>query len=303
MEDTTYLFGLLSLIIILIFVYLKREKKLRYYWLGLICFILFLLPVASIKENALEHRLYLSAIGFSLMCMESNFINNIRFDKGVGRWIMIFIVLLFSALTIRNSKNYKDEISFWSKALETSPHSAKAHLQMGSYYQIEGKIENAEMEYKTAIELKPDFPNTHNNLGKIYLDKGNLAEAQKFFLQELRIKPNPVAYYNLSSVQEDNGNFEEAKIYLKKSLEMDPNYADALVDLGILNAREQKYDDALDLLQKTIKSDPKNKLAYKNTALVYLAKKQYVKAKEYYLLSKQMGVDLNIPLLDTLVSH
>jgi len=40
--------------------------------------------------------------------------------------------------------------------------------------------------------------------------------------------------------------------------------------------------------------------ANKNITLIYLAKKQFIEAKKYYLISKQLGVDINIPFLDTL---
>jgi len=300
MEDTTYLYGLLSLVLIFVFIFLKRIKSTRYYWSGLICFILFLLPAGFIQENALEHRLYIPAIGFSLMCLETDLFNKIEFDKGIGRWILLFILALFSGMTILNTKNYRDEISFWAQAVKTSPHCARAHMQIGSYYQMDGKIDEAEKEYKTAIALKPDMPNVHNNLGKVYIQKNMLDEAEKQLSMELKIKPNAVAYYNLAIVKEDKNDFESAKTLLNRSIELKPDYADALVDLAILYAREQKYDEALDLCLKTIQYDPANKLAYKNTALIYLVKKQFPKAKEYYLKSRQMGVDMNLPMLDTL---
>ncbi len=299
MEDTTYLFGLLGLIII-VFIFLKREKTLRYFWMGLVLFILFLLPAAIIKENALEHRLYLPAIGFFLMCMENSYVSKIRFDKGASGGIAILVVVLFSVLTMRNGKNYKDETTFWAKGLETSPHSAKVHFQMGAYYQIEGRSAEAENEYKQAIELNPDMPDVHNNLGKLLIAKEQYDEAEKVLLTEIGIKPNPVAYYNLATVYELKGNISEAKKYINKALEMNLNYADALVDLGILYAREKNFDKALDLCRQTLVADPENKLAYKNITLIYLAKKQLKEAKEYYLKSKQMGVEINVPLLDTL---
>lgn len=300
MEDTTYLLGILALILIIVFIHLKRTRGSGYYFAGLACFLLFLFPVAFIKENALEHRLYLPAIGFSIMCIENNFITKINFNKN-KIWIITFgIAFVFSILTFSNTKYYKDEITFWTSALETSPHSARVHMQAGSYYQINGKLDEAEKEYKIALELNPDLPNIHNNLGRLYISKKMFNEAELHLKMELEIKPNPSAYYNLAIIQEEKENFEEAKNLLQKSLEINSDYTDALVDLGILYAREQKFNEALELLFRTIKIEPSNKLANKNIALIYLATKKYNEAKIFYLKSKQLGTEMNIPFLDTL---
>lgn len=301
MEDTTYILGILAVLLIISFVHFRRTKNSGYYIAGVTCFLLFLIPVGFIKENALEHRLYLPAIGFSIMCVENSFIYKINFNKNATWLITTLIAVVFSILTFVNIKYYKDEITFWTRALTTSPHSARTHLQIGSYYHVDGKLDEAEKEYETALELNPDLPNIRNNLGRLYISKKMFNEAELLLKKELEIKPNSVAYYNLAIIQEEKENSEEAKKLLQKSIGINPNYTDALVDLGILYAMEKKFDAALQLLLRTIKIDPSNKLANKNIVLIYLATKQYKEAKKFYLLSKRIGVaGMDIPFLDSL---
>lgn len=301
MEDTTLLYGVLALIIIYFSFFRKRAFNPSHFWLGLTWFILFLLPTGIIGENALEHRLYIPGIGFSIMCASNKTINNLSFDKGFPKWIVISTLLLFCILTFLHSKNFKDVDPFWKKARQTSPHSALARLHMGIYYHFNNNIEKAEEEYRMAIQIDPFLKDNHNNLGKIMLDKGLLEEAEMLLKTELEITPDhALAYYNLSSIRQRQGKYTEAKKYLEKAVTINPNYTDALNDLGTLLAMEKKYDEALQLFHKALQIEPTYKLSHKNIALLYLSKKEYAKAKFYYLNSKNLGINIYIPILDSL---
>lgn len=299
MEDTSFLFGLLACAGCIYLFSRKPVLRMPHFITGLAWFVLFLLPAGIIAENALEHRLYVPSIGFFIMCMNTKTIGSLDLKKGVVRWIAGFLLILFCVLTFSHSKNFKDAHTFWSKAVETSPSSATAHFHMGIYYQLRNDPSNAEKEYLTALQ-GPAIRHLHNNLGKIYLDKGMLREAEEHFRLELQIQPDEVAYYNLFSIREKQGNLEEGKKYLLKALELKPNYEDALNDLGSIYAMEQKYDEALTLFRKATDARPTYTLAHKNIALVYLAKKEYKKAKEYYDSVRQKGIEIRIPMLDTL---
>ena len=145
--------------------------------------------------------------------------------KKIIVFISLLIILIFSSVTIYRNQYYKDKLSFWKNATETSPNFAFNHNNLGAMYYLDKNIEEAEKEFKKALELNPEEKMAHNNLGLVYVNKGQLQDAEDEYKKELEINPYyDNAYYNLGLLYWGEKRYDEAKKSWKKILEINPNF-------------------------------------------------------------------------------
>jgi tetratricopeptide (TPR) repeat protein len=143
--------------------------------------------------------------------------------------------------------------------------------------QAQGELHEAQKEYEEAIftfnhilELDPRRPGIHYRLGRVYLSRfrdGQKSEdreaAQREFMAELTIDPgNGNASYELASIQTDLGNLDEATKLYEQIVERYPDFEEALVGLGGVYLDSQKPTQALEVLERAIKLNPKDDIAW-----------------------------------------
>ena len=98
-----------------------------------------------------------------------------------------------------------------------------------------------------------------------------VAEAQKFFAAKQYAKAednyhkilqrdenNTLVLGNLAAIEMEQGKLAEAEKHLMTAVAQHPDDAYNVAMLGYLKFRQEKYDDALDLLSRAVKLDPSN---------------------------------------------
>lgn len=230
MRDTTFLYGIISIIILSIILFFTKIKHWNFILFGILWFFLFLLPSfirpdPTTIANFIEHRLYVPIIGIFIILLETNFIKKIDFKKRNALIIVGSLILLFSIITLVHSRSFVDRLAFWKNATETSPSFAFNHNNLGAMEYLDGNMDKAEKEFKIALALNPKEPMAHNNLGLVYVNQNKLAEAEAEYQKELEINPNyDNAYYNLGLLYWQEKRSDEAISNWKKTLEINPNF-------------------------------------------------------------------------------
>ena len=236
-QDTTFVYGIIAIILILIGMILTKNKKYPNIIFGLLWFFLFLTPTlvrpnTNIFSDFIEHRLYLPVIGFFLLITETDFIQRFSYKKTSSIVISSIIISLFIPITIINSQNFKNRMTFWNNATKYSPHAPLAHRNLGAMLFLDGKLDEAKPEFEKALELNPKEEMAHNNLGLIYMNKGEFEKAEEEFNKELEVNPYyDNAYANKGILYYKMGRMDEAVNSWKKTLEINPGYSEALYNL------------------------------------------------------------------------
>lgn len=253
-QDTTFIFGVLVIFVIIGFVTIQWKDKLTprdsFYMMlfGLIWFLIFLLPSfirpnPSITADFIEHRLYLPIIGLLIFLAESHLWRYLEHPR--GKWylgICILIVMSFCFLTFRHENNFFDKMAFWKNAAVTSPHSPLAQRNLGAMYYLDGKYDLAEEYYKKSLSLNKFEPMVHNNLGLIYANKELFPEAEREYLEELSFNPYyDNAHFNLGLLYYKIGKLEEAKKEWEKTLEINPDHGGVRQLIDALAAQSQNH--------------------------------------------------------------
>jgi tetratricopeptide (TPR) repeat protein len=131
---------------------------------------------------------------------------------------------------------------------------------IGRAYRETGYLSEAIEEFKKAVSLDARFPRVHYYLGLTYLLRdgvNKLGDAAAEFKIELAAHPEEFfANYYLgiaSTVQRD---WAVAIGFLRKASEIQPNNADPYYFLGQAYLGLEKYEDAIEVLRKSIALNP-----------------------------------------------
>ena len=119
----------------------------------------------------------------------------------------------------------------YQKAISLDPDFADAHLRLAMSFEVLGKKDEAEAEYKKAAEAYQKYvrnnqkdAKAHFNMGMAYNRLGKPDEAVKAFRQAVKLEPeNSDSQYELGIAYGKNRLYQESVNALQKALEIDPD--------------------------------------------------------------------------------
>ncbi|MFA5858404.1 MAG: tetratricopeptide repeat protein [Elusimicrobiota bacterium] len=250
MQDTSFVYGIISVIICVVLVILTSKKRWYYLVFGILWLILFMIPSFARPDKKYgvelyEHRMYFPVIGFLIFLLETRVGEEIKNNGSIVNIIKVVVITLLSLVTFTYSSVFSDKLPFWQAAVKGSPASPLAHRNLGVMYYFGNDFDKAEFHYRKALELNPYEPMAHNNLGLIYSNKNMLSEAEQEFNNELRINPSyDIAHFNLGLLYYRSNRFDLAEKFWKDTLKLNPDYAEAHYDLAVMYCQANRYDYA-----------------------------------------------------------
>ena len=178
---------------------------------------------------------------------------------------------------------FDEAIGYLCKALELNPNFASAYNQLGTLYQIKGSLDEAAANFRLALKCLPDFPQAWNNLGSVLNLQGNIDGATAAFGEAVRLKPDYVlAYNNLGSAYQSQARMEEAEGCYRKSIELQPNDIYAHFGLGHALIVQWKMEEAEKVLRRMLVLDPDNIQALNNLAYSLTEQGKHAEAVNVY---------------------
>jgi Flp pilus assembly protein TadD len=224
-------------------------------------FFIALLPVSQIiphHEMMAEHFLYLPSVGFFLFvaAIADRVADRPRLAPALYGLGVVVLVLL-ALRTIWRNADWKDDLTIWSKTVETAPEAARARNNLGAAYLRRGQRARAQEQFEAAIRIKPDLAHVHANLGKIYLDREDLARAEGELVMALRLKRDEVIpRLWLGAVYVRGGRLAEAEQQFRAALSKPPFDAYAYNNLGSLLARSGRAPEAEAAFREALRRMP-----------------------------------------------
>jgi tetratricopeptide (TPR) repeat protein len=168
---------------------------------------------------------------------------------------------------------YSDLSTAASETLaRTAPASPPAHELLAESYEMQGKWDDAEKEYRAIVSQNPKLPGIHFRLGRLLLSKPNppatvADDAKREFTQELAIDPtNAGAEYVLGELARQESQWREAIKHFSRATELDASFGDAFLGLGTALLSAKRMSEAIPPLQMAVKLEPQNPSAHYNLA-------------------------------------
>lgn len=284
---------------------LKKKNIIAF---GFLFFVITISPVSNIfflGGTAMAERfLYIPSFGFCLILtyflikftktesIKSNYRNFVQFFvRNSTIFLVVFVLVsLYSVKVFSRNKDWKDNLTIYSRDIKVSDKSATANAQLGISLLL--KVEDspnkknqidtlniARQYLSRAVEIYPNYSLPFFHLGILNSLMENDEQAIQNYSEAIRINQNySDSYLNRGNILKDNNRFEEAINDYSKVIDLNPNYTEVYYNRGIVFFNLNKFDLALKDFNKAIELNPKYIQAYINQGSIYFKEKKYKEA-------------------------
>jgi tetratricopeptide (TPR) repeat protein len=194
----------------------------------------------------------------------------------------------YSDLSLRSSQDLAQE----------APFSFQVHQLNAEALELQGKWDEAAMEYRRILEINPMLPGIHASLGRALLSKQNASptevnQARKNFEEELEIDPrNPTAEYVLGQLAADSNDSSAAIQHFQRATKLDMGFAEAYLGLGTSLNSAKRFPEAIIALEAYEKLAPDSPTGHYQLAFAYAGAGRRDDANREAALQRQTAEEL-----------
>ncbi len=152
---------------------------------------------------------------------------------------------------LQQAGQLKRAIQLYQQAIQRGADNDQTHAELGTVYmQLGDKLHAMESMEEAALQNPLDLGNL-GNLATIYLELARTADCQRVLRTILGQKPDHAVANNLSGVLSvQQGQKQMARRYFEKAVQGDPDFAQAYMNLGILNEEAGQASEAVSCYRK-----------------------------------------------------
>ena len=174
----------------------------------------------------------------------------------VNAWFNLAVAYYDDNKPLEAIKSYKKIITLDPRHANTLYNLGYIHHELLNYNQ-------SIIYYKLAIKLNPNFYDSYSNLAKVFMDKGDYKNSLKYYKLSLKKYPFDEKILNEIGVLFVNLNYyETALFFFKKALTVNPKSIKTKFNIASTLKDDGRYNQAKKLLNRIIKEQPKNFIAY-----------------------------------------
>ncbi len=166
---------------------------------GILWLLMFWLPVSGIffvpGAPLADRFLYIPAIGLWIILSDQLFRFFPNSNASIRKCcltVVMLVLLLLSALTIRRNFDWKNNLTLHTRFVEQYPDNIHARAGLGKIYYGKGTDRNvalAEQEFLKVVNVEPNFPMIFTYLGNIKLETGDLQNAMDYYGKAIEVYP------------------------------------------------------------------------------------------------------------------
>lgn len=180
----------------------------------------------------------------------------------------IFLLRLASEANLSINAEWGEYLT--RRALEFDPNNPEVVLKLARILRTAERNEEALMLFERYKEMVPGDYQVLAHIGSCLSAMGRLGEAESYFRQALKGLDDPVTHYNMGLLLARTNRLDDAVEEYEKALERDPMHSDARSNLAAALARQGRLDRAAAELRRLLEHDPENAGARTNLGLVLL---------------------------------
>jgi Tfp pilus assembly protein PilF len=150
-----------------------------------------------------ERYLYLPSAGLCILiavCLNRIFETALP-NREAGLLIAAIIAAVLATITVNESRIWKDEITLYTRALATAPHSVAVKNNLAVALIENGRCYDATPLLQQATELDPKNWLAYANMGECAVEEQDWINAEKYYSRAVELNPMPALVEQLQSVR------------------------------------------------------------------------------------------------------
>jgi len=184
---------------------------------------------------------------------------------------------------LREKNLYKEAVAIYLNAILLNREDVNSYYGLGICYKNLRNYAKAIKNLEHAADLKPDFYEAFYELGICHLAEGIPCGAIKNFVRAIQINPeNPNAILQLGISHELCDEADMALMIYQKLIENSPNFIKAYEHKSTLLMKQERYNEAFNVLISLIKIHPDYSSAYLGIATCLDKMGKQTEAQRYY---------------------
>jgi len=233
--------------------------------IGILIFFVALAPVSNLAFGIgvvmAERLLYLPSAGLCLVAGTGIEALAAAFSPRRAAVVAILAVLApAGALTARTAARirvWRDQRTLFEATVRSAPRSALAHSSLATIYQREGRLDEADAEYRRAIAIDPESAVAYAGLASLMEARGRVQDALAAYREAIRLEPERRGTHNdLGLLYQSEGRFEEAEAEFRRAITIDTDRAAPHSNLAILLESGGRLQEALAEHLQAARLDP-----------------------------------------------
>ncbi len=267
--------GILAISLIVIAMFNKNANQKRPLMLfAIIWFVLFSIPgmlykhdFGSFAYDYLEHRAYVPIIGMIILL--NIIIQNFKFTEKKSLSVVLAFVVLFSIFTIKNSRNYENDLTLYERSIATNPETAAlAYLNRGLIKARSGNQKLAIDDFNKAAEIFPEYPDAYSNRALAQSELGNKQGILEDYNKAIELNPkNQIFYFNRGIFKAANSNKNGAIDDYTIAIELNSQYKDAYRNITYELNQISDFAKSIEFATKGIENIPNYDELYLNRGI------------------------------------
>ena len=200
-----------------------------------------------------------------------------------AKWAVAFVIPL-SAMWIGQMWATTPAVTRSGWVVADLPKGARQHYNYGTALQHDGRLDEAEKEYQTALRFDPGYVKVYANLGQLFMSKSKLDEAKKYYERAIQLDPNTGEVRSgYAYLLERLGRADEARAEYENAIRLSPKSARLFYTYGAFLDKRGELDAAIAQYQRALDADPNLADAHSELATALLTKGDSQKAEAHYL--------------------
>ena len=190
------------------------------------------------------------------------------------------------------AKQYNQAEDYLRRALKGAPGSLYAQRLLAANYLRMGSPARALEVLQPALSRGSQDPKLMTVAGEAYLAVGDYPKAAQVFAQVSTLDPkNAAVRTRLGQAKMAEGDTDGAIRDLEAASSMDPNVSPADLALVANLLRQKQFDESLVAVERLESKQPNSPLVYNLKGIVYLTKRDFVKARSNFDRAVQIQPD------------
>ncbi len=297
MLDWTFYAGTFISLCLVVFLFLKRNKKKWHILFSGFLFytvnVVFVLQILGAGQGFLADR-FTYVPYFGLFLAASYYLNKWIQPKASSAFkfyavggVILFVYALWN---FSHHGIWKNGETLWTHVLSHYPNSHTAWSNRGQWRRDNEKYQAALQDYSRSLQLESEQGNIYNGRGKLYFDMGQTEKALKDFNRGVQlVEDNAELWVNRGVAYASKGQFNRALKDLNRGLEVDPDLPNGYLNRSLVHFKTGNYQNAIVDYDKYLEYEPSNAEIWYEKGLAFRAMDKEAEAVECFDRALELG--------------